>query len=252
MLKHSGMRRLTEELRSGLREMPRGAVITVGIGLALTVFLFAMNQIDWEPSADVDWETVEAIEEAPPAALPGGRSLTLARTTLSAIPQAKRSDLLFRVAGVVTIDSPGTPAKVRCEVAAPPPAKIARTTKKRAVWPRPSEDLRRQDVPELMVVSFSYDGAELLGMPIRDTFRRYSDTRAPVTVDWGEYEDRVQSWTWDLPRGSGAGAATLGFTVVFKTFARPRASLECRSGGATVKTRHVQDAWPVPGSDWEG
>lgn len=232
--------------------MPRGALVTVVIGLALTAFLFAMNQVDWEPSADVEWATVEAIEEPPPAALPGGRSLTLARTTLSAIPQAERSDLLFRVAGVLTIDSPGTPARVRCEVVAPPPAKIARTTKKRAVWPRPSEDLRLQDVPELMVVSFSYNGAELLGMPIRDSFRRYSDSRAPVTVDWGDYQDRVQSWTWDLPQGSGDGAATLGFTVVFKTFVRPKVRVECQSGDATVKTRGVQGAWPVPGSDWEG
>lgn len=252
MLKHSGMGRITEELRTGLREMPRGAVITVVVGLVLSALLFVVNQTDWGPSEDVDWETVEAIDEPQPVQLAGNRSLTLARTTLAAIPQTGRSDLLFRVAGVATIDSPGAQARVRCTVRAPAPAKIARTSKKRAVWPRPSEDLRRQDVPELMVVSFSYDGAEFLGMPIRDSFRRYSDTRAPVTVDWGDFADRVQTWVWDLPRGSGDGSATLGFTVVFRTFARPRADIECAAGGETVEAQAIQEAWPVPGSDWEG
>lgn len=246
------MGRIREELKDGLKGMPRGALVTVVIGLVLSIVIFGLNLVDWEPSADVEWETVEAIEGPPPAALGGDRSLTLARTTLSAIPPAERGDLLFRIAGVVTVDSPRTPAKVRCEVRAPVPATIARTQKKRAAWPRPSEDLRLQEVPELMVVDFSTDGAELLGMPIRDSFRRYSDSDAPTTVEWAEYLDRVQAWLWEMPRGSGAGPATLGFTVVFKTFERPRATIECSLGKATLEARAVQDAWPVPGADWEG
>lgn len=246
------MGHLREELRQGLRDMPRGVVVTVLVGLVLTVLVFAVNLVQWESAADLEWTTVEAIPEPPAETIPGGGSMELTRTTLSAIPQTDRGDLLFRVAGVITVDSPDRRTQVRCDVSAPPPATIARTPKKRAAWPRPSEDLRLQQVPELLVIDFSTDGAEILGMPIRDSFRRYSDSAALATVEWDGFADRVQNWVWEMPRGSGSGPATLGFAVVFKSFKRPKASIACRSGKSLVETRATQAEWPVPGPDWQG
>ena len=67
----SGMRRILDELRQGLKEMPRGAVVTVAAGLLLTLLVGAVNLIQWESSADLEWSTVEAIPDPPPADLPG-------------------------------------------------------------------------------------------------------------------------------------------------------------------------------------
>ena len=247
-----GMRRILDELGQGLREMPRGAVVTVAAGLVLTLLVGAVNLIQWESSADLEWSTVEAIPDPPPAELPGGGSFELTRMSLSAIPQTDRGDLLFRVSGVATIDSGKRPATLRCAVSAPVPAKIARTPKKRAAWPRPSDDLRLQDVPELLVIDFSAEGAEILGMPVRDSFRRYSDSRSLITVEWDGFADRSQNWVWDIPKGTGEGPATLGFAVVFKSARRPETRIVCESGGAKVVTRATQGVWPIPGADWEG
>lgn len=226
--------------------MPRAVPIVLAIGLLLSLVAFGANRRDWEASADLEWMTVEEIPTPPPAPVEGGGSVELARTTLSAIPETERGELLFRVSGVLLLGRTRDPLTARCDVSAPSSAGIARTPKKRGAWPRPSEDLRLQDVPELIVIDFSDDGAELLGLPIRDSFRRYSDSAAPVTVEWDGFAERRQNWVWTFPRGTGAGPATLGFTVVFKTFRRPRANIVCSSAGTSVETRAEQVTWPIP------
>ena len=240
------MKSVIDELRAGLRTIPRGAVITVAVGLILSLVALAANRTDWEASADLEWVTVEEVEAPPPAGLDGGGTIELARTTLSALPATERGDLLFRISGVLVINRKGGPVRARCDVAASPPAEIARTPRKRAAWPRPSEDLRLQEVPELMVIDFSTDGADLLGLPIRDSFRRYSDTASLVTVDWDGFAERRQNWVWVLPEGSGPGPATLGFSVVFKTYRRPVATILCGSGDTELGASAKQGAWPVP------
>jgi hypothetical protein len=243
------MRRLIDELRDGLRNVPRGAVFVVAVGVLLSLLALAANRTDWQASADLDWVTVEEIETPGPVRLEGGGSIEMTRMTLSSLQPTDRGDFLFRVSGVLVVSSEAKAVTTRCDVAAPLPATIARTPKKRAAWPRPSEDLRLQQVPELMVIDFSSDGADLLGLPIRDSFRRYSDTAAPLTVEWDGFAERKQSWVWDLPEGSGAGPATLGFTVAFKTYRRPRATITCRSGAAEVRVEAEQAAWPIPATD---
>lgn len=246
------MKRVLTELRAGLRTLPRGAVVTVAVGLLLSLLALAANRTNWEASADLEWAAVEEVVVPPAAEIPGGGSIELARTTLSALPRTERGDLLFRVSGVLVVNRPGEGTVARCDVAAPSPAEIARTPRKRAAWPRPSEDLRLQDVPELMVIDFSTDGAELLGLPIRDSFRRYSDTPLPVTVDWDGFAARRQNWVWELPEGSGSGPVTFGFAVVFKTYRRPVATIACTSEGSQLRARAELAGWPVADPADEG
>ena len=226
--------------------MPRAVLVVIGVGLFFSLAAFALNRGDWEASADLEWMTVEEIQTPPPARLEGGGGIELTRATLSAIPATERGDLLFRVSGVLLLDRPKGEVSARCDISLPSSGKVARTPQLRAAWPRPSEDLRIQEVPELMVVDFSDDGAELLGLPIRDSFRRYTDSAAPVTVEWSGFADRRQNWVWAFPRGTGAGQATLGFAVVFKTYRRPKAKVVCRAAGSSVEAEAVQADWPVP------
>ena len=48
------------------------------------------------------------------------------------------------------------------------------------------EDLNRQPVPELLVTKFKALGADVLNLPIRDRFRRYTDTGQPIAVPVGD------------------------------------------------------------------
>lgn len=232
--------------------MPRTALIVVAIGLALSIVIFALRFTDIGLSAEEGWAVVESVELPEEARASGGGRLDLARTTIASIAPTERGDLLFRVSGTVVASSQKGPLTVRCDVAATDPAtSIARTPQKRAAWPRPSEDLSIQEVPELMVISFSATGLETLGLGIRDSIRRYTDADALTTVTWDGFEENAQNWLWEIPKGTGGIPVTLGYAVVFKSTRRPSAVIECRASapgqaGADLEARVIQDLWPIP------
>lgn len=236
-----------------VRRMPRAALITVGIGLLVSVMIFGLRFVDLGLSAEVDWAVTETVETPDPVGIPGGGSIDLARTSVASIAPTDRDELIFRVSGVVVASSNEGPLRVRCDIdAADPETTVARTPKKRAAWPRPSEDLAIQEVPELLVISFSADGAETLGLEVRDSVRRYTDSADLTTVIWDGFEESSQNWVWEIPKGTRGVPVTLGYAVVFKTSERPAATIDCRAsidGGreAGIEAGVLQETWPVPG-----
>jgi hypothetical protein len=242
----------TEDKRSADR-MPRGAIITVIVGLVVTLGVIAVDLRGGQGSSDsITWSTVESVRVPAEKSLGPDGSFGLTRTTLSAIPPTESGDLLFRVASSLTVDpgSPTRPVTVRCDVkTTAPDSVIARTQKRRAAWPRPSIELQAQPVPEELVVKFQRQGADVLGLPVRDSFRAFTDSAAPTDVDWDGFVPQTQNWVWSMPEGTGEGGATLAWTVVFRTTERPDADIRCSaaSGAAdqTIETRARQTAWPL-------
>ncbi|MEX1219699.1 MAG: hypothetical protein WEB05_04855 [Solirubrobacterales bacterium] len=241
--------------------IPLGAIATVLFGLIVTLMVVAVDfkSDDFGRSGEsTEWIAVESIATAAPVTLGETGSFGLARTTIAAIAPVESGQLLFRVAGAVEIDSGNgiKPAKVRCDIRSPAEGSlIARTPQRRASWPRPAVDLRTQPVPEELVVRFSRDGKAILGLPVRDSFRQFTDSASPSRVAWEGYIDKSQNLTWTMPRGTGQGGAALTFMVVFKSSARPRAEISCTgtSGSATQQVRlsPVLQEWPLvdPASD---
>ena len=143
---------------------------------------------------------------------------------------------------------------MRCDITSTfEDSRIAQTPGARAAWPRPSDELQAQEVPEASVAIFKARGADALFLPIRDVFRRFTDSAAPTVVDWDEYEERNQSIIWDMPEGTGAGAATLGYSVIFRTLDRPEAVIRCSATAgnseAEVEVEAVQQEWPLEAPD---
>lgn len=241
-----------KKITGPIGRMPRGALITVAIGLVVSVGIFGLRFVDLGLSAEIEWAVSEQVETPGSVEVPGGGSLGLARTSIASTAPTVRDDLLFRVSGVVVASSSKGPLKIRCDVGSTEPGTtIARTPKKRAAWPRPSDDLALQEVPELIVLSFRTDGAETVGLEIRDSIRRYTDSAAFATVDWDGFEESTQNWVWEFPKGTGGVPATLGYAVAFKTAARPEAEIQCSAsvrGGrsAGIDVGAVQELWPVP------
>lgn len=232
--------------------MPRAALVTVGIGLFLSIAIFGLRFVDLGLSAEVEWAVTETVDTPDPVEVPGGTTLGLARTSVASIAPTDRGDLIFRVSGVVVASSRKGPLRVRCDVAGTDPGTvIARTPRKRAAWPRPSDELSVQEVPELLVVEFSASGAETLGLEVRDSVRRYTDSDRLVTVEWDGFAEDSQKWVWEMKRGTGGVPVTLGYAVVFKTTERPAASIECRASAADGREARVsadvlQELWPIP------
>ena len=241
-----------ERIKEPIGRMPRAALVVVGLGLFLSVAIFALRFTDVGLSAEAEWAVTEQVQSPESVELPGGGSLGLARTSVASITPTDRGDLIFRVSGVVVASSQKGPLRVRCDVTATDPSTtIARTPKKRAAWPRPSEDLRIQEVPELMVIEFSAQGVENLGLEIRDSIRRYTDGDFLTTVAWDGFLENAQNWVWEIPAGTGGVPVTLGYAVGFKTTERPSADIRCRgsvAGGRSAETgtRVTQELWPIP------
>jgi hypothetical protein len=233
--------------------MPVGAVAVVIFGLVATLGVIAVDLRSGGGSADsTEWVTVEPVATPKPVKLGGGGSFGLSRTTIAAIAPIESGELLFRIAGVVELDSAraGGPAIARCDVTSPADGSfIARTPKRRAAWPRPSIELQAQAVPEEIVVKFKRRGAEVLGLPIRDSFRAYTDSAAPTDVDWDGFAKQTQNWVWTMSDGTGQGGATMAYAVVFKTTEKPRAEVVCTasSGGKDAKLTYkaTQQEWPL-------
>ncbi len=238
---------------------PRGAIATVIVGLMVTLAVIAIDLTKGGGTAvEIEWDTVEAVDTPAPEELGSNGSFGLARTSIAAIAPIESGDLLFRIAGVVRVDSGGQaePTGVRCDITSPAEdSRIAQTPGARAAWPRPSDELQVQEVPEASVAIFKARGADALFLPIRDVFRQFTDSAAVTNVDWDEYEQRNQSIIWDMPAGTGTGAATLGYSVIFRTIEKPKAEIRCTgfvgNTEATIEAEAVQSEWPLEAPDPE-
>jgi len=232
--------------------IPRGALAVVAAGLVCTLCVLALDFLGGGTSAELDWQTQEPVD-TPPKAKVGPGSVSMDRTTLSAIGQNGGGESVYRIAGAITVDSDGkkTPVQVGCYITTlDPDSSIARTPKRRAAWPRPSDELQAQEVPESAVLKFNAVGNDVLGLPMRDVVNKYTNIKPDSLVDWPPFEERTQGWVWDMKDGTGPAPAVLGYVVIFKTPSKPDATLRCETtiDGETVtqRARATQKEWPLP------
>jgi hypothetical protein len=227
--------------------------VVAAAGVLLSLAIYGLSFVPGNGSEEINWDTIEPIESAGAPKQIGDGSFTVARTTLSALAPNDDGLLLFRVSGVVRIDSGAKPANVRCDVFSKVAGdtRMARSGHLRAAWPRPSSDLdlHRQAVPEVSTVKFRTESSKKVDLPIRDVVQRYVDTDALTTVDWEGYVEDDQDWEWALPNGTGVGTTTLPWLVIFEAETRPKGSIECKAEVGGKRTRieipFRQKEWPI-------
>lgn len=233
--------------------IPRPAIIVVIVGIVASLAIYGLSFVPGSGSVEIDWDTSEEIA-APPARDVGSGTFAVTRTSLSALAPNDDGLLLFRVAGVVRVNSGGRkPTKVRCDIHSrvEGDTRMARSSKLRAAWPRPSSgvDLHRQAVPDTSSVKFRTSESKKIDLPIRDVVRRYVDTNAFVTTDWDGYTEDIQNWIWRMREGTGAGTTTLPWLVIFETETRPRGKIDCTATidgkRARIQMPYLQDEWPI-------
>lgn len=235
-----------------VRQMPGGAIVVVTIGLVATFLVALVSLFGDGSTATVPWVTSEPIPSAGPKVLGPSGSVALGRGQISTTAQTTRGDFIYRVSGQVRLQSPGVKLlTVRCQVESRSPgSQVVRTLRKRASWPRPSDDLAKQIVPEIASLRFQIKGSEYADVSLRDAINNYTDSGRPTLVEWPDYDEDRESWVWRLLEGSGPGTASLGYIVIFKTNSQPEGIISCAAeSGATVTrvtTSFRQREWPLP------
>jgi len=235
----------------GNDRIPLLAVAVVGAGVILSLAIYGLSFVHGAGSQEVSWDTSEAVKAPPPAKV-GTGSFAITRTSLSALAPNEDGLLLFRVAGAIRVDSGGRkPTSIRCDVISgvTGDTRMARSTRLRAAWPKPSDELQAQEVPETSTVKFQTSDSKKIDLPISDVIQRYTDSDAPTQVDWDGYVEDDQNWIWTMSQGTGISPATMPWAVIFESETRPRGTVECKATmgkkSSTIKMAYRQQEWPI-------
>lgn len=240
-----------ERSRSEESRIPRPAIVVVIVGVLASLAIYGLSFVPGSGSVEIELDTVEPIAAKPSQDVGEGRFL-VTRTSLSALAPNEDGLLLYRVAGIVRVDSGGrNPTNVRCDVISgvDGDTRLARSKRLRAAWPRSSDKLQAQAAPETSYVKYTIGDAKKIDLPIRDVLNDYTNSLATTTVKWDGYIEDRHAWTWLMPDGTGAGTATLPWAVIFEAEDRPKGTVECSAtiGGekADVRLPFLQEEWPI-------
>jgi hypothetical protein len=226
-------------------KIPRGAIAVVAVGLLATLAaaLLANENLSGE-AAGLEWVQTKKLPDSQPVEVPGGNGETmqLTQAAIHATGVNVSGYSLFSSGAVLRIDagSPIGSARIQCTMRAPNDTEVGQTTGSRASYPRSSEELTEQDVPESGVqVEFSSHGAgfaevELEGLPSQFA------TEKGIKVEWPTYRLGVEHWRWYLPPGPPGTELVLPFITVWRTTKIPSAEIACTlitsAGDASVRT----------------
>jgi hypothetical protein len=225
-------------------ELPRGPVIVVAVGL-FACLLAAVLTTDKTSgaAAQLEWVQHEPLPDSKPAVVPGGGGqMRLLEGGIRATGTNVSGYELYRVATVLEIDagSPVGGGRILCETKAPPKTEVAQTSGSRASYPRSSEKLILQEVPENVVVEFSSHGTYSALVELGDAIGAKFVTERGIKLEWPPYRIGVERWEWFLPPGQPAETLRLPFASFWRTTALPGARVSCAlttsAGEATVRT----------------
>jgi hypothetical protein len=224
--------------------MPRGALAVVAVGLLACIVAAVLTTGKGSgEAANLEWVQTAPIPNSKPVEVPGGKGkMELTGGGIRATGTNVGGYSLFRVASVLRIDagSPVGSARILCSVKTGQGTEIAQTSGGlRATYPRSSEGLYTQEVPETILVNFSSHSSELAVLEVADLPDRFTTERG-VKLEWPKYEVGTEHLEYFLPAGKPTQDLELPFDTVWRTTAVPAATVACTlttgAGKATVLT----------------
>ena len=223
---------------------PRGALAVVAVGLIATLAAAALaNENLSGEAAALEWAQAQKLPDSKPATVPGGGGeMQLTRAAIHATGVNVSGYSLFSSGAVLNIDA-GAPvgsARIQCAAKAGGGTEIGQTPGLRASYPRSSEELAEQPVPESGVqVEFSSHGAGLAEVTI-DGLPHHFAVEPGIKLEWPAYKTGVERWRWFLPPGPPKEPLALPFVAVWRTTKIPSVEIACTvttsAGTATVRT----------------
>ncbi len=215
----------------------------IAIGLLACVAAALLTTERGEGSAaQLEWVEKTPLPDSKAVAVPGGKGqVRLTEAGIRASGTNVSGYELFRSAAILKIDagSPVGSARILCSMRAPGGAEVAQTPGSRASYPRSSEELLEQPVPENALVEFSSHGTDLAVVKFEDAFASFGEEPG-IKVEWPDYKVGYEQWEWFLPPGPPSKPLELGFASIWRTTAVPAVKISCTlktsAGSATVKT----------------
>jgi hypothetical protein len=245
-----------ESLRAKKPEdrIPRGALAVVAVGLlACVVAALVATSPTGGAAAQLEWVQQAPLPDSKAVSIPGGGgSMRLVEGDIRATGTNVSGYSLYRTAATLTVGA-GAPvgrARVLCSAKVPHGTEVAQTPGSRASYPRSSEELSDQPVPEVVLAEFSSHGDNLAVLEFEDLFQNGFATEKGVKVEWPTYEVGEEHWEWFLPPGPPKQTLELPFASVWKTTKTPSVTLACTltagAGKATVRTAGALEHAPPP------
>ena len=214
----------------------------IAVGLLATVAAALLSTEKLIGVATLEWAESSPMPASKAAAIPGGGAMRLTRASIEATEPNIGEYTLFRVGGVLRIDSGSAVghARLRCAVHVPKYTIVAKTHKSRASYPRSSEELSEQGALENSLVEFSSHGSEYALVEVGDLLGKGYTKEKGIVVEWAPFRIGRQVWKIGLPAGRPARDLTIPLVSIWRTTTTPAARLSCtveNSGGtATVRT----------------
>jgi hypothetical protein len=225
--------------------MPRGALIVVAVGLfaCLAAALLATGKSSGA-SAELEWVQKAPLPDSKPVPVPGGggEQMRLLEAGIRATGTNVSGYSLYRATARLEIDAGAAigSGRILCGIKAPGRTEVAQTPGSRASYPRSSEDLFAQEVPEVVLAEFSSHGTALAVLEFSDLFGDGFSSERGLKVEWPPYRVGRERWEWFLPPGQPRQDLSLPFASVWKTTVIPSARIACTlttsAGSATVRT----------------
>jgi len=230
---------------------PRGALIVIVIGLLATLAAAALaNENLAGDAANLEWIETKDVPDSTSVAVPGGGGeMQIAEAGLRATGVNVSGYLLFRSAATLRIDagSPVGGARVLCSMRAPGGTEAAQTPGSRASYPRSSDELTEQEVPELIAAEFSSHGTGLAEVELEDIPDAFA-TEQGIKLEWPTYAIGIERWRWFLPPGPPPKTLALPFATIWKATKIPSVEISCAvttsAGTATVETSGEMGRFP--------
>lgn len=221
---------------------PRGALAVIAIGLIGCVAAALLSTDKPIGAAELEWVEKAPLPDSPAVAIPGGGEMRLVEAGIRASEPNAGDFTLYRVAGALSIDAASAvgQSRVRCAVRVPRQTIVAHTPNSRGSYPRSSEELIKQDVPERALVEFNARSTDLALVDLEDAIgERYTDVRG-IVVEWAPFRVGRQVWKWGLPAGPLDRTLRLPFASIWRTTTTPAARISCTvetaAGVATART----------------
>jgi hypothetical protein len=225
--------------------IPRGALIVVAIGLlACVVAAVVSTDKSGGAAARLEWLQKTALPDSRSVPVPGGGgTMQLVEAGIRDTGTNVSGYSLFRSVATLSI-SAGAPVgggRILCSIKAPGGTEVGQTSDLRTSYPRSSEELIDQKVPEVVLVEFSSHGDALATVEVEDLFENGFATEEGIKVEWPSYKVGEERWEWFLPSGPPEKTLELPFASVWRTTAIPSAKIACTlttsAGKATVRTQ---------------